>query len=155
MNYFITKLRLGSIMILLVTIAFLSFRERPGGESFTAYVNDKMVLQHYFGYDKNIKTLNLSNTSPNDQLRMHYNHCGKIGTDRKISLVNKNEKVIKSWTFANTQEDTSPYMTVKMKNLTAAIGQSEPVKLYYFSSEISEGRLLATVLIDDGAKASR
>lgn len=156
MNYFKdSSFKWRSMMILLATFALVSFRVRPGGESFSVYVNDKMILQHYFGYDKDIKALNLSNTSPNDQLRIHYNECGKIGTDRKISLTDKTDKLIKSWSFADIGENASPYMTVKVKELSGAIGNNQSVKLYYFSKEIANGRLLASVVTDDGPKASR
>jgi hypothetical protein len=128
-----------------------SFSSRWGGEGFQIFLNNKVVLQQ-FGNDMNvIKTLNLEQTTPNDEISVKYHHCGKIGKNRIITIKDEQDKVLKQWKFSNSSEVLDP-MTCKVKDILGLKnGKRSMLKLYYSSSELVKERQLASISV--GAKS--
>ena len=141
-------------LILTLSTAFLSFDERPGGENFVIYLNDKLVIQHYVGFDKDLKLLNLSNASASDIIKIHYNHCGKIGMRRKLTVTDAEKQKLKEWTFDNVQENSSPYMTLKVKDISSLSKDDQALTLKYSSQELPDGKLLVRVSLGSNARAA-
>jgi hypothetical protein len=128
-----------------------SFSSPWGGEGFQIFLNNKVVLQQ-FGNDMNsVKTLNLHQASPNDEISVRYHHCGKIGKNRIITIKDEQDKVLKQWKFSNSSEVLDP-MTCKVKDILGLKnGKSSTLKLYYSSSELVKERQLASISV--GAKS--
>lgn len=124
-----------------------SFNTRFGGEGFEIYLNNKLVLQHYGTPTKAVKNLQLDESSYNDQLTIKYHHCGRIGKDRSIILKDEQNNVLKQWHFANANDATNA-MTCKVKDIVDLQKKngSKTINLIYSSSELPEGRLLASVI---------
>jgi len=124
----------------------LSFTHKPGGEGFQIFLNNKLVLQHYGAPDKTVQSLQLDQTNINDQLTIKYHHCGKIGKNRTIMLKDDQNKILKEWHFADASDATNA-MTCKVKDILELEKKAgiTTINLYYSSSELPTGRLLAAV----------
>jgi len=125
-----------------------SFSIAPaGGEGFQVFLNNKVVLQQFGNEMKTVKTLNLDQAAPDDQLAIIYHHCGKTGKDRVLTIKDENNTTLKKWNF----KDEGTRMTCTVKDLLGLQkGNSHMLRLYYASSELPGGREL--VDINTGAK---
>ena len=98
-----------------------------------------------FGKEMNVvKTLQLHSASPKDQLTIRYHHCGKVGKNRVVTIKDGQDKLLKEFRFKDVQ---IPYgeMSCKVQELLSLKGSDQVLKLYYSSSELPNGRHLATV----------
>ena len=129
-----------------ISASVFSFTTPFGGEGFEIYLNSKLVLQHYGTPTKAVKNLQLDESSYNDQLTIKYHHCGKIGKSRVITLKDEKSNVLKQWSFANANDATNA-MTCKVKDIIDLQKKngSKTINLFYSSSELPEGRLLASL----------
>jgi hypothetical protein len=149
-------LAIRSLMLVALSTVLFSFSEKIGGDSFSVYLNDKLLLQQYVSRDVTVKSVSLNETATGDVLKIYYSECGKIGRERNISLKDGKDNVLKSWHFPDAAEGASnPPMICKVKDimtLQKSNGNSI-VKLVYSSRELPEGRILAAIPSGD-TKAS-
>jgi len=149
-------LAIRSLMLIALSTVLFSFSEKIGGDSFSVYLNDKLLIQQYVSRDVTVKSLPLNETTASDVLKIYYSECGKIGRERNISLKDEKDKVLKLWHFPDAAEGASnPPMICKVKDILAlqkSHGNSI-VKIVYSSRELSEGRILAAIPSGD-TKAS-
>ena len=115
-----------------------------GGEGFEVYLNNKLVLQQ-FGKDLNsVKSLQLDQSASNGQLAIRYFHCGRPGKSRVVTIKDEQNDVLKEWRFGDTQ-DAAAKLCCNVKDILALpkLKAGKKVNLYYASSELPGGRLLA------------
>ena len=130
-----------------ICAAIFSFSPKPGGEGFEIYLNNKAVIQQYGSDMNNLKSLQLSQSSSNDQLTIKYHHCGKIGRNRVVTIKDGQNKMLKEFRYADAATPVAA-MSVNGKDiLSLKKGSSNTLKLYYSSSELPGGRILATISI--------
>ena len=144
----------GLASLLILSIALFSFSSPTGGDVFQIYLNNKMVLQEFVHNSKGVKSLNLDNASLNDQISVHYSHCGTIGKSRHIALKNDDGKVLKQWNFADADGKIAG-MTISVKdvvNVQKANGGNS-VELFYSAKELPNGKQLASINMGALAKA--
>jgi hypothetical protein len=129
---------------LLVTL--VSFSATKGGEGFEIYLNNKVVLQQYGNQMDVTKTLQLDQRNAKDELTIKYHHCGKVGKNRILTLKDGNNKILKQWNFADAKEVLNP-MTCKVKDILdlQKKNASTTISLFYTSSELPKGRVLASI----------
>jgi len=132
------------IMVILCTI-LCSFSSYPGGDSFEIYVNNKLVLQEHLYGKKDVTSLPLNYDSDQDQLSIHYSHCGQIGTARNIIIKDEQNKVLKEWHFADSPAGVKNPMTCKVKDIVALGDSRNSLNLFYSSKELPKGQLLASI----------
>ena len=134
------------IALCIVCATLFSFTKPFGGEGFEIYLNNKLVLQHYGTPTKIVKNLQLDESSYNDQLTIKYHHCGRVGKNRTITLKDEKNNVLKQWSFANANDATNA-MTCKVKDIIDLQKKngSTTINLFYSSSELPDGRLLAAL----------
>jgi hypothetical protein len=143
------------MLIALSTVLF-SFSEKIGSDSFTVYLNDKLLLQQYVSRDITVKSLPLNESAAGDVLKIYYSECGKIGKDRNISLKDGRDNVLKSWHFPDAAEGaTNPPMICKVKDIVALqkSNGNATIKIVYTSRYLPDGRILAAIPSSD-TKAS-
>jgi hypothetical protein len=143
-------------LLLLVVIGLVtmlsSFAPRFGGEGYQIFVNSKLVLER-FGKDMDvIQTLKLDQYAAGSQLTVRYYHCGKIGKGRTITLKDDNMHVLKQWKYNDVNEPVAG-MHCNVKDIMSLETGARNLKLYYASSELPEGRLLASIQVNATAKA--
>ncbi len=84
-------------------VAMLASFAPIGGDGFTMHVNNKLVIEHYFTSKAATPRVSLATTSINDVVTIFYNECGKVGTNRKLSLKDEAGHLLKEWKFADTK----------------------------------------------------
>lgn len=146
-------LAIRSLLLVVLCSALFAFSEGTGVDSFTIYLNEKLMLQQYATPEAKVKKLFLANGDANDVLRIHYNHCGKTGTKRSVALHDGEKEVIKTWHFA---DDSAPVMQVKLKEVLTALrtnAEERDITLVYSSVEIPKGKALVA-LVATGQKSA-
>lgn len=136
-----------SLVLAMATTMLFSFSPKPGGDSFTIYQNDRLLLKQYLHTDASVRTISLLEDSGDDVLNMYYSHCGKIGTSRKISIKDEGKKELVSWTYADSKGAGHEAMTCKVKDIAAlqkSIGKAS-LSIVYYSTEIPKGIALARI----------
>ena len=133
-------------------IAF-SFSTKPGGEGFEIYLNNKLVMQRFGNEMNKVQTLVLDPAAADAALTIKYHHCGKVGKNRYSTIKNDQDKILKEWRYTDV---TYAYgaMDCKVKDIItlqkAGAGQ---LRLYYASSELPNGRQLATIAVSKESKS--
>lgn len=136
-------------------LALCSFSLRLGGDSFTIHLNNKLLVQHHVASKDKTPSISLDARSANDQLAVYFNECGQIGRERKLTLKDNQDKVLKEWSYANVTGEHTP-MTFTTKDVTTANkNKSSALRLYYSSREASKERLLVTITFGDTAASTR
>jgi hypothetical protein len=133
-------------VILVVTMS--SFTFNLGGESYTIHLNNKLLVEHYLTSKAVTPSFSLDQAGANDELSIYYNECGKIGKERKLTIKDEQDNVLKTWSFTNTIGEHTP-MICKAKDIIA-LKQNErnTLKLYYSSKEVSSERFLAIIMVE-------
>jgi hypothetical protein len=139
----------GLFLVWIVLCApLLSFTTLPGGDTYEIYLGSKLLLQQRVWMQKEVPVLALDAGVSQGQLSISYNHCGKTGTGRSVTLKDSHNTVLKEWRFANAPDGTQTPMSLKVKELMEISRSSNPtLNLSYASKELPEGRILATVRI--------
>ncbi len=133
-----------TMLLFAICTTLFSFLPKPGGEGFEIYLNNKVVLQQYGGDMNNVKSLQLNSGSTNDKLTIKYHHCGKVGKNRVIVIKDSQNKVLKEFRYANAGTPVAA-MAVNVKDIVSLKKGSTILKLYYSSSELPNGRMLASI----------
>lgn len=135
----------------------LSFSSKKGGEGFEIYLNNKMVLQQFGSQLNSIKDIRLDQGLSGSSLIVKYYHCGRTGTNRRISVRDGQNKILKEWKFADLSTAavtvTDPLMTCKVSDiLNLQKTNAGKLGLYYSSNELPKGRQLAFITSGDADK---
>ena len=138
-------------MIALCTTLF-SFIPEPGVDSFTIYLNDKLLIRQHVTPEASANTVTLKVSGAADVLKVHYNHCGKIGIKRRMAIQDGNKKVLKTWEYS---DNDTPFMNVAAKELIPFKNHAgnQGLHLVYSSREIPGGMVLASLVVIDESKA--
>ena len=155
----VKSLAIRSLALVALCATLFSFsEEKIGGESFTVYLNDKLLVKQYVHADKTIHSFSLAESAVTDVLNVNYSHCGKIGTARSITIKDPQSKSLKQWAFPDAgAENAGPTMAIKVKEVLALQKNSKEGKqlhLIYTSRELPEGRILAAITLTNDTKAS-
>lgn len=141
MKSFISK----TLTLFAIAAALVSFTPNFGGEGFEISLNGKVIVQQFGKEMDAVKTLQLSSAAPNDQLTIRYHHCGKVAKNRIVIIKNGEGKILKEFKFKDV---SVPYgeMSCKVQDIiNLKPGNDAVLKLYYASSELPNGRQLASV----------
>ena len=146
-------LAIRSLVLVALCATLFSFSEKIGADSFTIYLNDKLILQQYVGSKEGVKSLSLKTSDANDILKIQYSHCGKTGIKRNITIQDGHNKVLKTWQFS---DNASAVMDFKVKEVLALPKNTgdQRLQLVYSSIEIPKGMVLAGIMVSDDNKAS-
>ena len=117
-----------------------------GGEGFEVYLNNKLVIQQYGEKINDVKSLQLDQSASNGQLAIRYFHCGQPGKSRVVTIKDEQNVVLKEWRFGDTK-DAAAKLCCNVKDILALpkIKAGRKVNLYYTSTQLPNGRLLATL----------
>src|SRR5258706_10860555 len=136
-------------LLILFSATLFSFSSKKGGDSFEVWLNGKRVLQQYVHVAKGVQTLQLAQASENDKLDICYNHCGQTGKSRYITIKDENNRPLKVWKFADAA-GSNMAMSFKLKDiLSLKKNKTDKLNLFYSSSELPNGRLLAIIVAEN------
>ena len=130
------------VITLAMTLA--SFSKMKGGDYFEIYLNNKLVVQQVLHSDKNVKQLSLQQSNYRDQLKVVYSECGRIGQDRKITIKDDQNRLLKQWSFVNGTKSAKE-MIVNVKDILDLKKGDAVLQLVYSSRELSKGQVLASI----------
>ena len=130
--------------IITLSMTLVSFSKVKGGDYFEIYLNNRLVVQQVLHSDKNVKQLSLQKSNYNDQLKVVYSECGRIGQERKITIKDGQNRVIKQWSFVNGTK-TAKEMTFKVKDILDLKKGDAVLQLVYSSKELPKGQVLASI----------
>ncbi len=140
--------------LLVISTVLFSFSGKPGGEGFEVYLNNKLILQRFGNNMNTVQTIRLDEGSPNDELTINYHHCGKVGKNRVLTVKDGQDKVLKAIRFADANSPTKSMSCRAKEIISLKKGTTSTLKLYYASSELPGGRLLATIVSGKPVTAS-
>ncbi len=118
-----------------------------GGEGFEVYLNNKLVLQQFGEKMNDVKSIQLDQSASNGQLAIRYFHCGRPGKSRVVAIKDEQNVVLKEWRFGDTKDENAK-LCCNVKDILALpkLKAGQKVNLYYASSEVPNGRLLAKLI---------
>ncbi|MGQ0740365.1 MAG: hypothetical protein ACT4OJ_15035 [Bacteroidota bacterium] len=150
MKKIITK----SLALLIICTSLFSFSALPGGEGFEVYLNNKLILQRFGSQLNSTQTIQLNEGSPSDELTIKYHHCGRVGKNRVITVKDGQNKVLKEFRFADVSAPVAG-MSCRVKDIVSLKkGNNSTLKLYYASTDLPGGRLIASITTGKTVTAS-
>lgn len=133
-----------ALALLAGILALSAFTKKPGGDSYTIYLNDKMLVEHLVHMKKSLPHLQLGQGSESDRVVVYYSHCGRQGTSRVITIRNGDDQVLKTLRFPDGNKLMSG-MKFSPRDLNSLQkNNTENLYLFYASKEMPEGRKLAS-----------
>lgn len=142
------KLFAKSIALITFSLTLFSISAFAGGDSYTIYLNNKLILKEYvYRASLTLKDLQLNQSNANDMLVINYNHCGTVGKGRSIAIKDEQGKVLKEWKFADA-EGSDAGMRIPVKDLLVLEKNSgkNALNIYYYSSQLlPKGKALASI----------
>ncbi len=134
-----------TMALITICATLFSFSPNPGGEGFEIYVNNKVVIQKFGNEINTVQSLQLNQYSSNDQLTIKYHHCGKVGKNRVVTIKDGQNKVLKEFCYADAATPIAA-MALNVKDIVSLRkGNNNSLQLSYSSSELPDGRVLATI----------
>lgn len=139
------KIRFVLFVIAVFATPLMAFTLR-GGDNFEIYVGKRLAVQQFLHMDKTVKTVDLSATTPTENLRVTFSHCGQTGTNRKLVLKDQ-QRILKEWKFANVTPGGSPVMAISIKDIVAVQKDlnGKNVSLFYSSDLMKDGKVLVNL----------
>jgi len=144
------KAMITKAMMLVATAAALgSFTTNLGGEGFEILLNGKVLLQQ-FGKDLNVvRKLELSQVSASDKLTIRYHHCGHAGKNRVVTVKDAGDRILKQWRYRDSESTAGEMLCSTQDIIMLKNAGNRVFNIYYSSSELPGGRMLASVFIGD------
>lgn len=154
----IIKKRFGvtSGIAVLVCVLLSSFDSPPGGDSFTVYLNDKLLVQQYVHNKEKTKTISLQQASASDIIKVHYSHCGKMGIARNLFIKDQQNKTLKAWKFEDSNDGDKGSMKLQAGEVAKLQKGSanKTLSLVYSSEQLPEGFVLVHISASGDVEAS-
>jgi len=142
-------------ILLMMAFTLFSFSTLPGGEGFEVYLNNKIIMQRFGNQLNSPQSIQLSDAAANDEITIKYHHCGRVGKNRVLTIKDNQDKVLKEIRFADVNVPVSG-MSCKVKDIISLKkGNNNILKLYYSSTELPNGRLLASIVTGSNRTAGR
>jgi hypothetical protein len=132
------------MMLIAIGISVQSFSPNPGGEGFEIFLNNKVVVQRFGNQINTVNNLQLNPAAVNDKLTIKYHHCGRVGKNRTVTIKDGENNVLKVFRYADANSPVAE-MTLPVKDILALKKRNGICKLFYASTELPNGRMLATL----------
>jgi hypothetical protein len=142
-----------AMALVVICVSLFSFTTKPGGEGFEIYLDNKLVMQRYGGDMTTIQNLHLNQSNSNGILAIKYYHCGKTGKSRTITIKDEQNKTLKEFHYTDVAKPLS-VMNLPVNDIIGLKkGKNGTLKLFYSSSELPGGRVLASVTTNGGVSS--
>jgi hypothetical protein len=142
-----------NVFVGIALIAVLASFSPFGGEGFTLHVNNKLLAENYFTSKSTTPRVSLGALADNDQISIAYNECGKIGSDRMLTLKDESGKALKEWKFSDSPKVAAP-MNIMAKEILSFKKTDQKTFTLIYTSKAVPNRLLATLSLGSEAQAS-
>lgn len=138
-------------VIMLITLSFtlFSFNANFGLDSFSIYLNDKLILKQTVNQPVNLRVLQLHTAKDTDMLRINYTHCtikNGAGSNRSLTLQDEQGNILKKWAFADaTGSDLNMAIPVKELLKLEKTHASKALSLHYTARELAKSEMLSLI----------
>ena len=139
-----------SLILMVVSAVIFAFSGNAGRDKYTVSLNGKVLLEEYVIPGHRPKAIAIPVASVDDVLTVEYSHCGKRGVARSIAIHENGKEALRRWYFPDTAA-----LAVSLKELTSLSRTRAELQLVYFSREIPEGKVLATLTLPAEIRAGR
>ena len=112
-----------------------------GGDRYVIKLDTKEVADQFVTRNASLPTVALPARDRTKTLSVYYSECGRVGTDRSLTLKNSDQQVLKVWRFGDDALET---MEISTGELVAAM-RSQSNYLYYNSREHRGGQKLISI----------
>ena len=139
------------MMFTLMTLCFtaFSFPTKFGLDSYSIYLNDKLILKQTVNQPLSLRVLQLSTAKETDILRINYTHCtikNGAGTSRSVALQDEKGNILKKWVFADaTGSDLNMAIAVKELLKLEKNHPGQELSLHYTARELPKGEMLSMI----------
>ncbi|HRE63248.1 MAG TPA: hypothetical protein PKU77_05635 [Ferruginibacter sp.] len=133
-------------LLICFTISLSAFWSPAGGEGFEIFLDNKLVMQKFNRDMKQSSTFSLKSTNAKSKLSVQFYHCGMAGKERVLMLKDAQMKLLKQWTFRNTEAKNFSISIpiAELQQLQQKTGNAKAY-LYYASKETGGARLLTGI----------
>jgi len=137
-----------ALSLVVFSAAMSSFTVKPGGEGFEIYLNGKLLVQRFGNELNSVQNIKLDQRNSTAHISIKYHHCGRVGKNRYVAIKDAQNNLIKEWRFEDVK-DAYASMSFSVKDILAVqkLGKVNTVALYYSSSELPNGRKLASIVL--------
>jgi len=143
-----------TLALLAICATLFSFSSYRGGDSFSIFLNNKLVFEQHVAMKEGTKSFELGKANYNDQLSVYYSHCGQPGKDRSIAIKDENNKTLKEWHFGDGKTAKST-MNCKVGDiLDLQKNKQGKLQLFYSSKELPNGYVLAAIVVGEKGKTA-
>jgi len=143
---------LAGIALLAICFGSSSFTVTKGGEGFQIYLNNKLLVQRFGNEINNPIKIELDQRFASEQLSVKYFHCGRLGSDRDITIRDKQNRILKEWHFGDGSA-TAAMMNCPVKDIIEVQHETTGLmNLFYKSNELPNGRVLTSIVVTNNAK---
>ena len=143
-NLLFKKAVLRPLILAALSIVTLTGVAKAGGDSYTIYLNSKLVMKQYVTQPLSLASLPLDNANGADMLVVYYSHCGTVGKGRSVSVKDEHGALLKEWKFADVAGKDNG-MAIPVKDLQQLQKQHAHISLYYAAQQLPGGRLLTAL----------
>lgn len=139
------------ITFTLITLSFTGFSFNPkfGLDSFSIYLNDKLILKQTVNQPVSLRVLPLNTARETDMLRINYTHCtikNGAGTSRTLTLQDEKGNILKKWVFADARgADLNMVIPVKELVKFESSHGSKKLSLHYTARELPNSEMLSMI----------
>ncbi len=134
-----------TIALLTICATLFSFSPKPGGEGFEIYLNNKLLFQKFGSDMTNIQSLQLTPDANAGNIIIKYHHCGKVGKNRIVTIKDTQNKTLKEFRYADAGTPVAAMSLPVKEILNLQKAKSSSLKLFYSSTELPNGRILASI----------
>lgn len=136
------------ISVLLTTTAF---RTHFGLDSYSVYLNNKLILSQAVNQPLTLESLQLNKANASDKLVIYYSQCNadnKLGKGRSLVLRDNNGNLVKEWKFSDPRAGKTS-MEIPVKDLlqmesSLAAGQ---LSLFYTADGMAQAQKLVNLKV--------
>jgi len=142
-------------LLAIFSLSLFSFISPAGGEGFEIYLNNKLVLQKFGNDMDKVQTISLDESSLNGELSVKYHHCGRVGKNRVLTIKDADNKTLKEWKFGDVSQPSASMKCGVKEIYSLKLKNNAKLHLYYASSELPKGRMLATINASASPKSTQ
>lgn len=133
------------LSLFLVVTAFSS-GSRFGLDSYSVYLNDKMIISQAVNKPLTLESLQLNKANASDKLIIYYSQCNsenKLGKSRSLVLRDNSGNVVKEWKFSDSRAGKTS-MEIPVRDLLQIESKlvSGQLSLYYTATGMEQAQKL-------------
>jgi len=146
-NYMLPAFLKQKLLVVLLSsiFCFSAFTAKAGLDSYSIYLNNKLLVKQYVNEPLSLDNLGLTASNINDRLVIHYSQCNapnNLGKSRSILVKDAKGNTVKKWNFADVK-DGNTGMVIPVKELLQLEKTALSKLSLFYTAEGHAGQLLA------------